>query len=159
MTVKSLLQHHGLKASVLWCSAFLIVQLSHPYMTGKTIALTRQTFVGKVMSSLFNMLSRLVTDFLPRSYESESEVAQSCLTLCDSMDCSLPDSSVHGIFQAIVLEWIAISFSRGSSRPRVPGSKPRSPALQADTLTSEPLGKPPIWEKNLKKSGYMYMYN
>ena len=50
--------------------------------------------------------------------ESESEVAQSCLTLCDPMDCSLPGSSIHGIFQAIVLEWIAISFSRGSSRPR-----------------------------------------
>ena len=50
--------------------------------------------------------------------ESESEVAQSCLILCDRMDCSLPGSSVHGIFQAIVLEWIAISFSRGSSRPR-----------------------------------------
>ena len=53
------------------------------------------------------------------SNESESEVAQSCTTLCDPMDCSLPGSSVHGIFQAIVLEWIAISFSRGSSQPRV----------------------------------------
>ena len=50
--------------------------------------------------------------------ESESEVAQSCLTLCNPMDCSLPGSSVHGIFQAVVLEWIAISFSRGSSQPR-----------------------------------------
>ena len=50
--------------------------------------------------------------------ESESEVTQSCLTLCDALDCSLPGSSVHGIFQAIVLEWIAISFSRGSSQPR-----------------------------------------
>ena len=58
-TLKSLLQHHSSKASILWCSAFLIVQLSHPYMTtGKTIALTRWTFVGKVMSLLFNMLSR-----------------------------------------------------------------------------------------------------
>ena len=57
-THKSLLQHHSSKASILWCSAFLIVQLSHPYMTtGKTIALTRRTFVGKVMSLLFNMLS------------------------------------------------------------------------------------------------------
>ena len=60
-TLKSLLQHHSSKASILQCSAFLIVQLSHPHMTtGKTIALTRQTFVGKVMSQLFNMLSRLV---------------------------------------------------------------------------------------------------
>ena len=67
-TLKSLLQHHSLKASVLQCSAFFLVQLSHPYMTtGKTIALTRQTFVGKVMSLLFNMLSRLVITFLPRS--------------------------------------------------------------------------------------------
>ena len=67
-TLKSLLQHHSLKASVLQRSAFFIVQLSHPYMTtGKTIALIRWTFVGKVMSLLFNMLSRLVIAFLPRS--------------------------------------------------------------------------------------------
>ena len=67
-TLKSLLQHHSSKASTLWHSAFFVVQLSHPYMTTeKTIALTRQTFVGKVMSLLFNMLSRLVIDFLPRS--------------------------------------------------------------------------------------------
>ena len=67
-TRKSLLQHHSSKASILQCSAFFTVQLSHPYMTtGKTIALTRRTFVGKVMSLLFNMLSRLVITFLPRS--------------------------------------------------------------------------------------------
>ena len=67
-TLKSLLQHHSLKASILWWPAFFIVQLSHPYMTtGKTIPLTRQTFVGKVMSLLFNMLSRLVITFFPRS--------------------------------------------------------------------------------------------
>ena len=67
-TLKSLLQHHSSKASILQHSAFFIVQLSHPYMTtGKTLALTRQTFVGKVMSLLFNMLSRLVITFLPRS--------------------------------------------------------------------------------------------
>ena len=67
-TLKSLLQYHSSKVSVLWCSAFLMVQLSHPYMTtGKTIALTRWTFVGNVMSLLFNMLSRLVIAFLPRS--------------------------------------------------------------------------------------------
>ena len=67
-TLKSLPQHHGSKASVLRCSAFFIVQLSHPYLTtGKTIALTRRTFVGKVMSLLFNMLSRLVITFLPRN--------------------------------------------------------------------------------------------
>ena len=67
-TLKSLLQHHSLIASILWCSAFFIVQLSHPYMTtGKTVALTRWTFFGKVMSLLFSMLSRLIITFLPRS--------------------------------------------------------------------------------------------
>ena len=67
-TLKSLLQHHSLKAPIFWCSALFIVQVSHPYMTtGKTTALTRQTFVGKVMSLLFNMLSRLVIAFLPRN--------------------------------------------------------------------------------------------
>ena len=67
-TLQSLLQHHSSKASILWCSAVFIVQFLHPYMTtGKTIALTRQTFVGKVRSLLFNMLSRFVITFLPRS--------------------------------------------------------------------------------------------
>ena len=67
-TLKSLLQHHSSKAAILLCSAFFIVQLSHPYITtGKTIALTRRTFVDKVMSLLLNMLSRLVITFLPRS--------------------------------------------------------------------------------------------
>ena len=67
-TLKSLLQHHNLKASILWCSAFFIVQLSHSYMTiGKTIALTRWTFVGKVMSLLFNILSKFIIAFLPKS--------------------------------------------------------------------------------------------
>ena len=67
-TLKSLLQHHSPKASILWHSAFFIIQLSHPHMTiGKTITLTRQTFVGKVMSLLYNMPSRLVIAFLPRS--------------------------------------------------------------------------------------------
>ena len=96
-TLKSPLQHHSSKASSLQHSAFFTVQLSHPYMTtGKTIALTRQTFVGKVMSLLLNMLY-------------ESEVAQSCPTLCNPMYCSLPLFSIHGIFQARVLEWVAIS--------------------------------------------------
>ena len=67
-TLKSLLQHHSSKASIFWCSAFFIVQLSHPYITtGKTITLTRRTFVDKEMSLLFNMLSRLVITFLPKS--------------------------------------------------------------------------------------------
>ena len=68
VTLKSLLLHHSSKASILQCSAFFMVRLSHPYMTtGKTLALTRWTFVGKVMSLLFNMLSRLVITFLPRT--------------------------------------------------------------------------------------------
>ena len=68
VTLKSLLQHHNSKTSILWCSAFFMVQFSHPYVTTrKTIALTRQTFVGKVMSLLFNMLPRFVTAFLLRS--------------------------------------------------------------------------------------------
>ena len=68
LTRKSLLQHHSSKASILLCSAFFIVQLSHPYITtGKTIALTRQTLVGKVMSLFFNMVSRLVITFLSKS--------------------------------------------------------------------------------------------
>ena len=71
--------------------------------------------------------------------ESESEVAQSCPTLCDPMDCSLPGSSFLGIFQARILEWVAISFSRDLPNP---GIEPGSPALQADALPSEPPGKP-----------------
>ena len=79
-TLKSLLQHHTLKASILWYSAFFTVQLSHPYMTtGKTTALTRRTFVGKVMSLLFNMLSRLVITCLPRSKHLHFMAA---LTIC-----------------------------------------------------------------------------
>ena len=70
--------------------------------------------------------------------ESESEVAQSCPTLCDPMDCSLPGSSLHGILQARVLEWVAISFSRGLPDP---GIEPWSPVFQADALTPEPPGK------------------
>ena len=75
-TLKSLLQHHSSKASILQCSAFFVVQLSHPYMTtGKTTALTRWTFVSKVMSLLFNMLSKLVIAFLPRSKHLLSSLA------------------------------------------------------------------------------------
>ena len=80
-TLKGLLQHHSSKISILQCSAFFIVQLSHSYMTtGKTIALTRWTFVGKVMSLIFNMLSRLVITFLPRSKASSNFMAT--ITIC-----------------------------------------------------------------------------
>ena len=73
---------------------------------------------------------------LKQLYVCVCSVAQSCLTLCDPMDCSPAGSSVHGILQARILEWVAISFSRGSSQP---GIKPRSPTLWVDTLPSEPL--------------------
>ena len=126
-TLKSLLQHHSSKVSILWCSAFFIVQLSHPYMTtGKTIALTIHTFVGKVMSLLFNMLSMLVITFLPRSKRlnfmatvticsdfaaAAAKSLQSWPTLCDPTDGSPPGSAIPGILQARTLEWVAISFS------------------------------------------------
>ena len=132
-TLKSLLQHHSSKASILQHSAFFTVQLSRPYMsTGKSMALTRWIFVSKVMSLLFNMLSRLVIPFLPRNkylliswlqspfsviLEPKSlcvKVTQSCrIHLCDPMDYT-----VHGILQARILEWVAFPFSRGSSQPR-----------------------------------------
>ena len=81
-TLKSLLQHHSSKASVFWHSAFFIVQLSNPYMTtGKTITLTRQTFADKVMSLLFNMLSRLVITFHPKS----KRLLISAITICSDL--------------------------------------------------------------------------
>ena len=111
-TLKSLLQHHSSKASILQHSAFLTVQHSHPYMTtGKTIALTKRTFVGKVMSLLFNMLSRLVITFLPRNAAAAAKSLQSSPTLHDPIDGSPPGSRIPGILQARVLEWVAISFS------------------------------------------------
>ena len=102
-TLKSLLQHHRSKASILRHSAFFI-QLSHPYMTtGKTIALTRLTFAGKVMSLLFNMLSAAAA--------AAAKSLQSCPTLCNPIDSSPPGSPVPGILQARILEWVAISSS------------------------------------------------
>ena len=99
-TLKSLLQQHSSKASILQGSAFFIVQLSHPYMTiGKTIDLTRWTFVDKVISLLFNMLT------------TAAKSLQSCLTLCNPIDGSPPGSPIPGILQVRILEWVAISFS------------------------------------------------
>ena len=146
-TPKSLLQHQSSKASILRCSAFFIVQLSHPYMTtGKTIALTRWTSVGKVMPLLLNLSSRLLITFLPRSkhlliswLQSPSAVILeprkivshcfpiylSCFILFKTFVtprtiCSLLDFAVHGISPARILEWVAISYCRGSSKPRDP---------------------------------------
>ena len=134
-TLKSLLQYHSSKAPILQCSAFFIVQLSHPYVTtGKTIALTRRTFVGKVMSLLLNMLSRLVIIFLPRSKhllsgrsESESEVAQSCPTLCDPTDSSLHQAPPSMGFSRQGY-WSGLPFPSPGNLPD-PGIEPRSPAL------------------------------
>ena len=86
-TLRSLLQHHSSKALILWCSTFFIVQLSHPYTTtGKTIALSRWTFVGKVMSLLFNMLSRLVITFF--SKEQVSFYFMAAITICSDFGAS-----------------------------------------------------------------------
>ena len=101
--LKSLLQHHSSKAAILWRSAFFIVQLSHPYMaTGKTIVLTRWTFVGKVISLLFNMLSRLVITFLPRSKSFNFTAA---ITICS--DLGAPKNKVWHCFHCfpIYLPW------------------------------------------------------
>ena len=100
------------KASILQRLAFFMVQISHPYMTtGRTIALTIQTFVGKVMSLLFNMLSRFLIALLPRS--SEVKATQSCPILCDPIAYT-----VHGILHASILEWGAFPFYSRSSQPR-----------------------------------------
>ena len=100
-TLKSLLQHHSSKASIRWHSAFFIVQLSHPYMaTGKTIALTRQTFVDKVMSLIFNMLSRLVITFLPRCKRLNFMAA---ITICS--DLGAPKNKVSDCFHMFAMKW------------------------------------------------------
>ena len=102
-TLKSLLQHHNSKASILWFSTFFIVQLSHPYITiGRTIALTRQTFVDKVMSVLFNMLSRLVITFFPRS---KCLNFMAAITICS--DFGAPKNKVSHCFHCfpIYLPW------------------------------------------------------
>ena len=115
-TLKSLLQHHSLNESILRCSAFFIVQLSHPYMTpGKTIALTRQTFVDKVMSLLSNMQSRLAITFLPR------RCGRGCLTMVAPMVESGGLSLVRAAQPSPRLEPHA---ALSSSRSRCPGSGP-----------------------------------
>ena len=109
-TLKSLLQHHSSKASILWRSAFLTVQLLHPYMTtGKTIALTRRTFVGKIMSLLLNMLSRLVITFLPRSKRLLISYGKTQMTFFGKSNtfpyCLLSSVIVCGSFVFIFTMW------------------------------------------------------
>ena len=115
--LSSLLQHHSSKASILRRSAFFTVQLSDPYMTTDIHAY----FIRPVIANIHRVC------------------AQSCLTLFDPMDCSLPGSSVHGIFQARTLEWVAISSSRGSSQPR---DRTQVSCIADGLFTAEPLGKP-----------------
>ena len=132
-TLRSLLQHHSSKASILQHSAFFTVQLSHPYMTnGKTIAVTRRTFVGKVMSLLLNMLSRLGITFLPRTllffkWHQIRSVAQSCLTLCDPMNCSMPGLPVH--HQLPEFTQTHVHQVGDAIQPSHPVSSPSPPAL------------------------------
>ena len=119
-TLKSLLQHHSSKPSILWCSALFMVQLSHLYMTtGKTIALTRWTFVGKVMSLLFNMLSRFVITFLPRSkclliswLQSPSAVILEHKKIKPFIDCIASPSIYHEVMglDAMILAFRLLSF-------------------------------------------------
>ena len=132
-TLKSILQHNSSKTSILWHSAFFIVQLSHPYMTtGKIIALTRWTFVGKVMSLLFNMLSRLGSRVVEKGHSTVNiscccSVAQLYLTLCDSMDCSTPGFPVLPYlleFAQIHVHWVDDGI-----RPSHPLLPPSPPAL------------------------------
>ena len=172
-TLRNLLHHHSLKASILGCSAFFMIQLSQPYMTtGKTIALAIWTFVGRGMSLLFNTLSAAKSlqscptlcgpiDGSPPGFrpwdspgkntgvgchfllqcmkvKSESEVTQSWPTLSDLMDCSLPSSSVHGIFQARVLEWGAIAYTLSKFVITfLPISKMSSDFMDAVTIHSD----------------------
>ena len=106
-TLKSLLQHHSSKVLILWRSAFFIVQLSHPYTTtGKTIALTRRTFVGKVMSLVFNMLSRLVIAFLPRS----KRLLISWLQSTSAVIFGAPQNKVCHCFHCSFAEGSSLSF-------------------------------------------------
>ena len=135
-TLKNLLQHHSSKASILQHSAFFILQLSHPYITtGKTIALTRWTFVGNIMSLTFNMLSRLVITFLPKKVKSLS-----CVQLFATpwtIACQAP-LSMESSRQEY---WNGLPFPSPGDLPN-PGIETGSPTLQADALPSEPPGKP-----------------
>ena len=167
-TLKSLLQHHSSKASIFRCSAFFIVQLSHPYMT---IALTRWTFVGKVMSLLFNMLSRLVITFLPRRkcpliswLQSPSAVCKPvyywdcwlvtklCLTLATQGPAAHQTPLSVGFPRQ--KQWNGLLFLlRGLP---VPGIEATSPALRKDSLPLSHQGSPlqasTEWEKNKRCS-------
>ena len=127
-TLRSLLQHHSSKASIPRCSAFFTVQLSHPYLTtGRTIALTRRTFVGKVMSLLFNMLSRLVITFLPRSQfssvQSLSHVQLFATPWTEACQASLPITNTQSLLRLMSIELVI------PSKTSHPLSSPSPPAF------------------------------
>ena len=134
-TLKSLLQPHSSKASILWHSAFFTVQLSHPCVTkGKTTALTMQTFVGKLIFLLFNVLSRLVTAFLPRAVLCCAQMLSRVWLFATPWTVAGLAPLSTGILQAKILEWVALPSCRGPFQPR-------SLALQADSLPSKPPGR------------------
>ena len=138
-TLRSRLQRHRSKASIFLHSAFFIVQLSHPDMTtGKTLALSTQTFVDKVMTLLFNMLSRLVITFLPRSKVKVKSVSRVQLFATPWTVAHQAPPSMGFSRQE---HWTGLPFPFSGDLPD-PGMEPRSPRLQADALTSEPPGKP-----------------
>ena len=134
-TLKSLLQHHSSKASILQHSAFFIVQISHPYMTtGKATGLTRWTFVSKVMSLLFNMLPRFVIAFLPRS---------KCLLISWLQS---PSAELYAACQAPLSKGFSRQDTGVDCHSLLQGifPKPRFPELQVGSLPSEPPGKPGV---------------
>ena len=149
--LKSLPQHHISKAPVLWCSAFFMDQLSHPYMTtGKTIALADFIGVGKEEGeeeegeNLGWISPNFLHCCLSNTRECVHVCAQSCPTLCSPMDCSPPASSAHWIFQARMLEWVAISTPGDPPETGIEPVSPASsvsPALASELFTTEPLGK------------------
>ena len=139
MGLKSLLQHHSLKASILWCSAFFTVQLSHPYMTtGKTIVLTTWTFVGKVMSLLFNTLSRFVIAFLTKSkclliswLQSPFAMILEPKKIKPATLSFLPPSICHEVMglDAMILVFSMLSFKPTFHSPFSPSTRLFSPSL------------------------------
>ena len=170
-TLKSLLQHHSSKASILQCSAFFRVQLSHSYMTtGKTIALTKQTFVGKVMSLLFNMLSRLVITFLPRSkllliswlqspstviLERRINLVKSC-KMSEMLICFQPHKLVSSVVSRMLTEDIRLQGQefglRDSLQPRKQGLRPVPGAYSLPWPPPLAL-HPPVYGKRVPSTG------
>ena len=150
-TLKSLLQHHSSKASILQCSAFFIVQLSHPYVTtGKTIALTQRMFVGEVMSLLFNMLSTLVIAFLPRSKQSFDFIP--AVTICSDFGCKVKSLTVSIVSPSIChevmgLDAVILVFQMLSFKPAF--------SLSSFTFIKRPFGSSLLSAIRVVSSAYL----